>query len=115
RDRALQRQPAVAAFRMDAAGEGRVGAARSRGQALPRRRQARRCAHAGVRQLGRHPHRQPVRDPGADLLLLPGEPMNRSSRRGGLGAALAALKSSLQWRMLLLWILATLVPTLLVA
>ena len=41
--------------------------------------------------------------------------MNRASRRGGLGAALAALKTSLQWRMLLLWILATLVPTLLVA
>ena len=41
--------------------------------------------------------------------------MNRSSRRGGLGAALAALKSSLQWRIVLLWILATLVPTLLVA
>ncbi|MDQ2701307.1 MAG: hypothetical protein M3Y70_00515 [Pseudomonadota bacterium] len=41
--------------------------------------------------------------------------MNRSSRRGGLGAALAALSSSLQWRILLLWILATLVPTLLVA
>ena len=40
--------------------------------------------------------------------------MNRSSRRGGLGAALAALKTSLQWRILLLWILATLVPTLLV-
>lgn len=41
--------------------------------------------------------------------------MNRTSRRGGLGAAFAALKASLQWRMLLLWILATLVPTLLVA
>lgn len=41
--------------------------------------------------------------------------MNRTSRRGGLGAALAALKASLQWRMLLLWILATLLPTLLVA
>ena len=41
--------------------------------------------------------------------------MNRSSRRGGLGAAFAALKSALQWRLLLLWILATLVPTLLVA
>jgi hypothetical protein len=41
--------------------------------------------------------------------------MNRTSRRSGLGAALAALTSSLQWRMLLLWILATLLPTLLVA
>lgn len=41
--------------------------------------------------------------------------MNRTSRRGGPGAALAALKSSLQWRLWLLWILATLVPTLLVA
>lgn len=41
--------------------------------------------------------------------------MNRTSRRGGLGAALAALKSSLQWRLWLLWILATLLPTLLVA
>lgn len=41
--------------------------------------------------------------------------MNRTSRRGGLGAALAALKSSLQWRIWLLWILATLLPTLLVA
>lgn len=41
--------------------------------------------------------------------------MNRSSRRGGFGAAFAALKSALQWRLLLLWILATLVPTLLVA
>jgi hypothetical protein len=41
--------------------------------------------------------------------------MNRTPRRGGLGAAFAALKASLQWRMLLLWILATLLPTLLVA
>jgi hypothetical protein len=41
--------------------------------------------------------------------------MNRTSRRGGPGASLAALKSSLQWRMWLLWILATLIPTLLVA
>lgn len=41
--------------------------------------------------------------------------MNRTSRRGGLGASLAALKSSLQWRIWLLWILATLIPTLLVA
>lgn len=40
--------------------------------------------------------------------------MNRSSRRSGLGAAFAALAASLQWRMLLLWILATLIPTLLV-
>jgi hypothetical protein len=41
--------------------------------------------------------------------------MNRTPRRGGLGAAFAALKSALQWRLLLLWILATLLPTLLVA
>jgi hypothetical protein len=41
--------------------------------------------------------------------------MNRTPRRGGFGAALAALKTALQWRLLLLWILATLVPTLLVA
>lgn len=41
--------------------------------------------------------------------------MNRTSRRGGLGAAFAALASALQWRLLLLWILATLVPTLIVA
>ncbi|MEO5566410.1 MAG: hypothetical protein ABIR05_07115 [Luteimonas sp.] len=41
--------------------------------------------------------------------------MNRSSRRSGLGAAFAALAASLQWRMLLLWIIATLIPTLLVA
>lgn len=41
--------------------------------------------------------------------------MNRSSRRSGLGAAFAALATSLQWRMLLLWILATLIPTVLVA
>lgn len=41
--------------------------------------------------------------------------MNRTPRRGGLGAAFAALASALQWRLLLLWILATLVPTLLVA
>ncbi len=41
--------------------------------------------------------------------------MNRTHRRGGLGAAFAALASALQWRLLLLWILATLVPTLLVA
>jgi hypothetical protein len=41
--------------------------------------------------------------------------MNRTSRRGGLGAAFAALKSALQWRLLLLWIVATLLPVLLVA
>jgi hypothetical protein len=41
--------------------------------------------------------------------------MNRTPRRGGLGAAFAALKSALQWRLLLLWILATLLPVLLVA
>jgi len=41
--------------------------------------------------------------------------MNRTPRRGGFGAAFAALASALQWRLLLLWILATLVPTLLVA
>jgi hypothetical protein len=41
--------------------------------------------------------------------------MNSTPRRGGFGAALAALKSALQWRLLLLWILATLLPTLLVA
>ena len=41
--------------------------------------------------------------------------MNRTTRRGGLGAALLGLKSALQWRLWLLWILATLVPTLLVA
>jgi hypothetical protein len=41
--------------------------------------------------------------------------MNRTPRRGGFGAAFAALKTALQWRLLLLWILATLVPTLLVA
>jgi hypothetical protein len=41
--------------------------------------------------------------------------MNRTPRRGGFGAALAALKSALQWRLLLLWILATLLPALLVA
>ncbi len=41
--------------------------------------------------------------------------MNRTPRRGGFGAAIAALKSALQWRLLLLWILATLLPVLLVA
>ena len=41
--------------------------------------------------------------------------MNRTSRRGGLGAAFAALKSALQWRLVLLWIIATLLPVLLVA
>ena len=41
--------------------------------------------------------------------------MNRTSRRGGLGAAFAALKSALQWRLLLLWMIATLLPVLLVA
>jgi hypothetical protein len=41
--------------------------------------------------------------------------MNRTHRRGGFGAAFAALASALQWRLLLLWILATLLPTLLVA
>ena len=41
--------------------------------------------------------------------------MNRIPRRGGFGASIAALKSALQWRLLLLWILATLLPTLLVA
>lgn len=41
--------------------------------------------------------------------------MNRMPRRGGMTVALAALKSALQWRLLLLWLLATLLPTLLVA
>jgi hypothetical protein len=41
--------------------------------------------------------------------------MNRTHRRGGLSAALLGLKSALQWRLWLLWILATLLPTLLVA
>lgn len=41
--------------------------------------------------------------------------MNRANRRGGLSAAFLGLKSALQWRIWLLWILATLVPTLLVA
>lgn len=41
--------------------------------------------------------------------------MNRNPRRGGLGAALFGLKSALQWRLWLLWILATLLPTLVVA
>lgn len=41
--------------------------------------------------------------------------MNRTHRRGGLGAAVLGLKSALQWRLWLLWILATLLPTLLVA
>ena len=41
--------------------------------------------------------------------------MNRTSRRGGFGAAIAGLRDALQWRMWLLWILATLVPALLVA
>jgi hypothetical protein len=41
--------------------------------------------------------------------------MNRTHRRGGLAAALLGLKSALQWRLWLLWILATLLPTLLVA
>lgn len=41
--------------------------------------------------------------------------MNRASRRGGLGAAFSSLGTALQWRLLLLWLLATLVPALLVA
>lgn len=41
--------------------------------------------------------------------------MKRAHRQGGLGAALLGLKSALQWRLWLLWILATLVPTLFVA
>ena len=41
--------------------------------------------------------------------------MNRTPRRGGFGAAIAGLRDSLQWRLWLLWILATLVPTLFVA
>lgn len=41
--------------------------------------------------------------------------MNRTPRRGGLGAAFSALAGALQWRLLLLWLLATLVPTLLAA
>lgn len=41
--------------------------------------------------------------------------MSRTPRRGGLGAAVLGLKSALQWRLWLLWILATLLPTLLVA
>lgn len=41
--------------------------------------------------------------------------MNRTHRRGGLSAALLGLQSALQWRLWLLWILATLLPTLLVA
>lgn len=41
--------------------------------------------------------------------------MNRASRNGGLGAAFSALAGALQWRLLLLWLLATLVPTLLAA
>jgi hypothetical protein len=41
--------------------------------------------------------------------------MNRASRRGGLGAAFSSLAGALQWRLLLLWLLATLVPALLAA
>ena len=41
--------------------------------------------------------------------------MNRASRRGGLGAAFSSLAGALQWRLLLLWLLATLIPALLVA
>jgi len=41
--------------------------------------------------------------------------MNRASRNGGLGAAFSSLAGALQWRLLLLWLLATLIPTLLVA
>jgi hypothetical protein len=41
--------------------------------------------------------------------------MNRTLRRGGFGAAIAGLRDALQWRLWLLWILATLLPTLLVA
>ena len=41
--------------------------------------------------------------------------MNRTRRHGGLGAAFLGLQSALQWRLWLLWVLATLVPTLFVA
>jgi hypothetical protein len=41
--------------------------------------------------------------------------MNRASRRGGPGAAFSSLAGALQWRLLLLWLLATLVPALIVA
>jgi hypothetical protein len=41
--------------------------------------------------------------------------MNRTPRRSGLGAAIAGLKDALQWRLWLLWILATLLPAVLVA
>lgn len=41
--------------------------------------------------------------------------MNRAPRRGGLGAAFSSLAGALQWRLLLLWLLATLVAALLVA
>ena len=41
--------------------------------------------------------------------------MNRATRRGGLGAAFSSLAGALQWRLLLLWLLATLIPALLVA
>jgi hypothetical protein len=40
--------------------------------------------------------------------------MNRKHRHGGLGAAVHGLASALQWRLWLLWILATLLPTLVV-
>ncbi len=41
--------------------------------------------------------------------------MNDTSRRGGFAALMSGLKSALQWRMLLWWLLALWLPTLLVA
>ena len=41
--------------------------------------------------------------------------MNRATRRSGLGAAFSSLAGALQWRLLLLWLLATLAAALLVA
>src|SRR3546814_331797 len=115
RNRPFQRQAALATLRMDPARESGIGATGSRGQALPRRHPHRQQPDPGSRQPGPAPARHPVRRRVASLLLLAGEPMNRTHRRGGLGAVLLGLKSALQWRLWLLWILATLLPTLLVA
>src|SRR5690606_36577538 len=120
--RALLRHASLAALHLDAAQQGGVGRARPAGRDQPRRGQARRQPHAGTGRLGGASPFRAGREPATDPLQPAGEPMNavtdnaranQAAPRRGFRALGAALGAALQWRLLLLWLLATQVPALL--
>src|SRR5207342_3237414 len=91
---------------------GGVGRTRSGRPRVPRQGQDRRQSHARSRRLGRAPlvggHRRVLPVPPRP----PGDRMNTNDRKlGALSALIGGLGRALQWRLLVLWAVGLLLPT----